>query len=134
VGVLRGTGHREVTDGGVLGDRGRASVEQLDALVERARSAGLAVTVERDGTPPALPTVVELTVYRLAQEALTNVLRHAGPDAKVAVTIGYRPEVLELSIVDDGGGRSGAGRHPPDTGSGNGLVGMRERVSVLGGH
>ncbi len=131
VGVLRGTGGRDVT-GGVLGERGRATVEQLDALVDRARSAGLTVTVERDGTRPALPTAVELTVYRIVQEALTNVLRHAGRDAKVNLSIGYAPDTLTLSIVDDGGERA------VDTDAavaiaGNGLVGMRERVSVLGG-
>jgi len=146
--VLRGTGARGTGDG-VLGDRGRATVEHLDTLVDRARSAGLSVTVDRDGTPPVLAAAVELTVYRIAQEALTNVLRHAGPDAKVTLTIGYRPDELTLSIVDDGGdlapGGAGGGAVTGGVGGGstggaaaveggNGLVGMRERVAVLGGY
>jgi signal transduction histidine kinase len=126
VGVLRGVGEpRDGTD-----DRRPLTMAGLDTLVERARSAGLDVAVERAGVPPALPPAVELAAYRIVQEALTNVLRHAGRDAKVRLGVGYRPDGLELSIVDDGGASD---RNPPFGTPGNGLVGMRERISVHNG-
>jgi signal transduction histidine kinase len=107
----------------------------LDALVDRARSAGLPVTLrvtgERvTGERPDLPAAVELTVYRLVQEALTNVLRHAGTGAAVRLSIGYRPGSVEVEMVDDGAGAPAA---QPDRPGGHGLVGMRERVAVHGG-
>jgi signal transduction histidine kinase len=140
VGVLRGTGT------GPEPDRQWVTVEQLDTLVERARSAGLTVVVEADGVPPPLAPAVELAVHRIVQEALTNVLRHAGRHAKVTLSMAYGPEELALSILDDGGDRLGLpGEAAPlevtarevtarrAAGPGNGLVGMRERVAVHGG-
>jgi signal transduction histidine kinase len=80
---------------------------------------------------------VEVSLYRIVQEALTNVLRHAGSGAHVRLHLRYTPEAVSVSVVDDGGGAAAeraterpAARFP---GSGHGLVGMRERVNVHGG-
>jgi signal transduction histidine kinase len=131
VGVLRGTG----TD--PEPDRGWATIEQLDGLVERARSAGLTVEMSTSGVAPPLAPAVELAVHRIVQEALTNVLRHAGRHAKVTLTMAYGPVDLALSVVDDGGDRPVDPAPGPPAGpaprAGNGLVGMRERVAVHGG-
>lgn len=139
--VLRGTDDPAVppqdpAGEGVLGegaqDRRRLTIDGLAAVVERARSAGLSVRLDVDGQRPALTPALELAGYRIVQEALTNVLRHAGRHATVRLTIRYGPDALELSIVDDGGERAVAAT-PPRAGTGNGLVGMRERVAVHGG-
>jgi signal transduction histidine kinase len=130
VGVLRGAGADADSDG----DRRRAGLDQLAALTDRARSAGLTLTVSEDVRPPSLPAAVELTVFRILQEALTNVLRHAGPGARVALCLRYRPGAVGVEVTDDGGGRlvteyvTSAVRR-----TGHGLVGMRERVAVHGG-
>ena len=118
-------------------DRRRITLDQLDALADRARSAGLAVTLLEKGARSPLPDAVELTVYRIVQEALTNVLRHAGPGAAVELCLEYGPESVSLSVVDDGGGLAGlvpAGAPLVPSQAGHGLVGMRERISVHGGH
>ena len=118
--------------GGLDSDRRRVGLDQLAALADRARSAGLAVEVTEDGERPALPAAVDLTVFRVLQEALTNVLRHAGPGARVALALRYRPGLVGLEVTDDGGGALAAAppsRRPAD-GTGHGLVGMRERVAV----
>jgi signal transduction histidine kinase len=102
-------------------------LDRLDALVERARSAGLPVAVEVSGVRRALPEEVDRAAYRIVQEALTNVARHAGP-ATATVCIEYGPERLTVQVADDGSARPGAEPAP-----GNGLTGMRERVAGLGG-
>jgi signal transduction histidine kinase len=94
----------------------------------------LTVDVSTSGSVPPLPAAVELAVHRIVQEALTNVLRHAGRHAKVTLSMAYGPEDLALSVADDGGDR--VDPHVPTSagnGLGNGLVGMRERVAVHGG-
>ncbi|SBT68544.1 Signal transduction histidine kinase [Micromonospora sediminicola] len=102
---------------------------QLPALVDGVRRGGLAVDLRVDGPVEALPAVVGSTVYRVVQEALTNVLRHAGA-ARVAVTVRATPGRLALEVVDDGRGGPSAGA----TGrKGQGLRGMAERVALLGG-
>ena len=99
---------------------------RLDALVEQSRTAGLPVEVAIEGKRRMLPPGVDLTAYRIVQEALTNALKHAGP-ARAQVTIRYGREVLDLEITDDGRcTRNGEG-------TGHGLVGMRERVALYGG-
>ena len=98
----------------------------IDRLVERARSAGLAVELRLSGPRDHLPPAVELTVHRLLQEALTNSLRHAGPGTHAVVRVDYGPDAVELEATDDG--RATA----PQPG-GHGLIGMRERVAVHGG-
>jgi signal transduction histidine kinase len=100
---------------------------QLDGLVSRTRAAGLAVTVTVTGTERALPPDVDQAAYRIVQEALTNVSRHAG-EATASVHLEYTPRVLTVQVEDDG---SGAGAQPAVPGLG--LIGMRERVSALGG-
>jgi signal transduction histidine kinase len=99
-------------------------------LVEHARSAGIDVDFVVSGTPPALPTGMDLSAYRIVQEALTNVLKHAGP-AKTRVSIEYAGDLLTLTVSNE---LDAAGDHVPVTnGSGAGLIGMRERVALFGG-
>ena len=102
------------------------SLTHLDYLLEHVREAGLPVELRTEGEPRPLPPGVDLSAYRIVQEALTNSLRHAGP-ARARVTVRYRENDIEVEIADDGRGASNGG------GSGHGLVGMRERVAVYGG-
>ena len=99
----------------------------LDGLVARARAAGLPVTVTVTGPQRPLPAEVDQAAYRIVQEALTNVGRHAG-GARACVQLRYAPDALTVQVDDDG---AGAGSRAP--GPGLGLIGMRERVSALGG-
>jgi signal transduction histidine kinase len=99
-------------------------LDRLDDLVREVRDAGLDVVVTIEGAPSALPTALDLSAYRIVQEALTNTLKHAhATHADVAVR--YRDSALDVEVRDDGSGDSG--------GSGHGLIGMRERVAVFGG-
>ena len=102
---------------------------QLDSLVERARAAGLPVTVTVTGAERPLPPDVDQAAYRIVQEALTNVSRHAG-QACASVQLHYTPQTLAIQVDDDG---KGTGTSARASGPGLGLVGMRERVSALGG-
>jgi signal transduction histidine kinase len=103
----------------------------IGALATRMTEAGLPVTVRTTGEPRPVPEDVGLTVYRITQEALTNVLKHAGP-AQAQVSLHYGGQ-LEVTITDDGWGASAAltGTGPP--GAGRGTTGMRERIAMLGG-
>lgn len=113
------------------------SLAGLGPVVAQLNEAGLAVTVETVGTPTTLPASVDLSAFRIIQEALTNALKHGGAGTIARVTITYRPESLELAIVDDGRGRSnGRTDHQPGdpVGTvGHGLIGMRERVALHSG-
>jgi signal transduction histidine kinase len=100
---------------------------ELPELIERARSAGVGVELAVEGEPRPLAQSVDLSAYRIVQEALTNVVKHAGP-AQTTVTLGYRPDALELTIADTGNGAP-ASASP----GGHGLVGMRERAAMFGG-
>jgi len=102
------------------------TLEELGELVTQVRDAGLTVDLRTEGSPSAVPSAVALCAYRIVQEALTNVLKHAGP-AHASVLVRCEPEWLELEVADDGRG-NGA-----DPGSGHGLRGMRERVALYGG-
>ncbi|ROP28840.1 sensor histidine kinase [Couchioplanes caeruleus] len=108
-------------------DRTPAGLEQVGAVVERARGAGLAVDLVVDGAPPAVSGGVALAVYRIVQESLTNTLKHAGPAPTATVRLRYRPEAIEVDVSDTGTGTV------PAAPGGHGLVGMRERVSLYGG-
>jgi signal transduction histidine kinase len=100
---------------------------ELPALLERARESGQAVRLSIDGTPRPLPSSVDLSAYRIVQEALTNATKHA-PGAPVAVGLHWSPDALRVEVRDHGPGTHGA--PPPDA---HGLVGMRERVRIHGG-
>ncbi|MFJ5840841.1 sensor histidine kinase [Streptomyces shenzhenensis] len=133
--VLRGgraPGQGETADADA--GRRRVSLDDLETVAERARDVGLTVALETEGVRGRLSTADELTVLRIVQESLTNVLRHAGPGAEVTVTLRCDKDVVRVRVVDDGGGRL-AGPRPASArgGGGNGLVGMRERVEVSGG-
>src|SRR5207244_8608898 len=98
----------------------------LQSLVEQMRASGLPVQLRIEGEPVHLPAGIDLSAYRIVQEALTNVVKHAG-DAAADVVIHYRSRALELDVIDDGHGRP-----PSANGSGHGLIGMRERVALYG--
>ncbi|MET7574305.1 histidine kinase [Streptomyces sp. NPDC005492] len=128
--VLRGTKGSDAEDDS---DRRRVGLAHLEPLVERARVAGLQVELRIEGERQGLSAADELTLFRIAQEGMTNALRHAGPSAQVSVTLRFDDGTAVLEVVDDGAGKL-AGSAPVVPGSGgNGLVGMRERVEVHGG-
>jgi signal transduction histidine kinase len=99
----------------------------LTSLVEQVRASGLPVELRLKGEPVHLPAGVDLSAYRIVQEALTNVVKHAHATS-AEVEIRYRPDALELAIVDDGRGAAVSAN-----GTGHGLIGMRERVALYGG-
>jgi len=101
-------------------------VDQLPALADRMSASGLPVQLTVSGEPRSLPPGVELTAYRVVQEALTNTLKHGGAGVTAKVELRYRPAAVDVEITDDG--RSGA-----VMGNGHGLIGMKERVSLYGG-
>jgi signal transduction histidine kinase len=109
----------------------RPGLAHLDMLAEQMSEAGLPVDVRIEGEARPLPLGVDLSAYRIVQEALTNALQHAGP-AAARVVIRYRPEQVELEITDNGQGTGDrhTGQHP----GGHGLVGMRERAALVGGN
>jgi signal transduction histidine kinase len=102
------------------------SIAHVGELVEQIRATGLPVELSVHGEASELPPGVDVSAYRIIQEALTNALKHAGP-ARARVLISYEPDELAIEIVDDG-----AGDTSPTVG-GHGVIGMRERVSVFGG-
>ncbi|GAA3183893.1 sensor histidine kinase [Blastococcus jejuensis] len=102
------------------------SLDGLDELVERVRAAGVPVELTVDGDVDSLPSGVELAAYRIVQEALTNVLKHAGP-ATARVVVRARCGAVDIEVCDDGPGTGAA------PGRGHGLVGMRERAALYGG-
>jgi signal transduction histidine kinase len=109
-------------------------LDGVESLAQGVRKAGVPVTVTVTGTRAEVPPGVDLCAYRIVQEALTNVLKHAGP-ARAEVEVGYRPGSVTVVVTDDGRGGS-ADRSPAIggmPGSGHGLLGMRERVAVFGG-
>jgi signal transduction histidine kinase len=118
---------------GAMRDRGsepelepQPGLADLDSLVERVRGAGLPVRVRVEGEPAPLPQALDLSAYRIVQEALTNVLKHAGA-SEAEVVIRHGPDAVQLEVRDDG-------RGPGDgDGLGHGLVGIRERVKLYGG-
>ena len=103
---------------------------QLDILIATARQAGIATTVVTSGETRPLPPSVDLAAYRIIQEALTNVLRHAGP-ASAEVRLSYEQDSVRLDVGDDGQGT--AAFSEPQERSGHGIIGMRERAVAAGG-
>jgi signal transduction histidine kinase len=105
----------------------------LRGLTERVRDAGVPVTLTVEGERPSMPPGVDVAAYRIAQEALTNVLKHAG-HAAATVLVQYGADAVHLEVVDDGRGAAGVWSGTPvGNGSGQGLVGMRERATLYGG-
>jgi signal transduction histidine kinase len=103
----------------------------LEVLLGEVAKAGLAVRLRVEGTPSPLPAGVDLSAYRIVQEALTNVVKHAGP-ARAQVTIRYGDQDVTVEVIDDGRGvvtSVSDGR----AGTGHGLIGMRERVAAFNG-
>ena len=118
LGILRGGDER-------MALAPQPGVADVATLVEQVRTAGLAAELTVEGEPQPLPPGVDVTAYRLVQEALTNALKHAAP-ARADVRVRYGPECLELEITNDGAVGAAAR-------DGHGLVGMRERVALYGG-
>jgi signal transduction histidine kinase len=131
LGVLR-TGGQDTTPQPGLAD--------LDTLLDSARSGGVSVTATRSGNPVPLPAGVDLSAYRIVQEALSNAMRHA-PGSQVQLYLAYRPDALTLEIFNDASLRAvpvlvASGERAAEGGAGgggHGLVGMRERATMLGG-
>ncbi|MDX3777612.1 sensor histidine kinase [Streptomyces europaeiscabiei] len=104
------------------------TLDRLDALIDNTRAAGLAVVTEIHGEVNPLPPGVELSAYRIVQEALSNALRHA-PGSTVRVELTHFPRGLQVRVINSRPAR----KAPPFPGAGHGLLGMRERAAMLGG-
>ncbi|MCZ0980062.1 sensor histidine kinase [Streptomyces diastatochromogenes] len=129
LGILRTGEHQEAGEYVPQPD-----VQQIEDLVEQVRGAGLTVDFAIEGSPRPLPSGVELTAYRIVQEALTNTRKHGGPDVGASVRLVYFDDGLGLLVEDDG---RGAPQEMYEDGGadgrGHGLIGMRERVGMVGG-
>jgi signal transduction histidine kinase len=102
-------------------------LEGLDGLLDGFGRAGLPVRLHRQGTPTPLPAALDLSVYRIVQEGLTNALKHSGAE-RADVVLGYEPDEIRIEVRDHGRGVMANGRP-----AGYGLVGIRERVKLYGG-
>jgi signal transduction histidine kinase len=139
--AIAATGRQALTDMrsllGVLREGGgdeyapQPDVAAIPALVEDVRASGLDVDLIIEGTPRAMPAGPQLAAYRIVQESLTNVLKHAGPAGRAWVRLQWRPDALELSVLDDGRGASAA--MVDADGKGQGVRGMHERAWLHGG-
>jgi signal transduction histidine kinase len=118
LGVLR-------SDDGPAALKPQPGLADLEHLAGTVREAGLPVTLRIEGAPRSLPPALDLSAFRIVQEALTNTLKHAGP-VQALVTVRFQDGALELEIADNGRGPSGRS-------TGHGLVGMRERAAMFGG-
>ena len=130
LGVLRGTGEEAPR-------APTAGLDRLDDLVTRTTAAGIGVTLDVHGEPRPLPASIDLAAFRIVQEALTNIVRHAGAGA-ANVELTYGSDDLTVQVDDDGHGAGASGGHrelpaPDGEGGGNGIPGMRERAVALGG-
>jgi signal transduction histidine kinase len=123
LGVLREDG-----DGGELAPQ--PGLASLDDLLARARAAGVPVTLEVEGEPRPLPSSLDLSAYRIVQEALTNVIKHAGP-VRVTVAVRYADDAVTVEVDDEG--PAGHDWWSVPVATGHGLVGMRERVAMYHG-
>jgi signal transduction histidine kinase len=121
LGVLRAEGDEALVPAPGLAD--------LKGLVDRTAEAGVRVELDVRGDQPRLSAGLDLAAYRVVQEAVTNVIKHAATD-RCRVTVSYVADALDLEITDGGAGPGPAGRGPA---AGHGLTGMRERVGMYGG-
>jgi signal transduction histidine kinase len=124
LGVLR------IQNGGAPERAPQPGVRDLDTLIARTRQVGLETSFVQEGAPRELPAAVDLSAYRIVQEALTNVIRHARA-THASVRLSYGAEALEVTVLDDG---VGAGPPADNADDGHGLIGMRERVALFGGN
>jgi signal transduction histidine kinase len=123
--VLREEGAEGAAEAALLPQPG---LGDLPTLVERARAGGLRIDLEEEGVPVPVDAGLGLVAYRIVQEGLTNVIKHAGPAASATVTLRWQRGALAVDVLDDGRG-AGAPLQEP----GHGLVGMRERAAAYGG-
>jgi signal transduction histidine kinase len=142
--AIRETSKAALTEmGGTLGqlrhgppdepaDRRAGGLDRLPALCAAVTSAGAPVSCHTEGQPQPLSPAVDHAAYRILQESLTNVLRHAGPDAQVCVVLRYADGTLAIRVTDDGAGPS-ADAYPAGAGTRHGLTGMAERAAAVGG-
>ena len=126
VGILREPGHTDASTAPV------PSLSRAEDLVADVRAAGLDVDLEVRGTPRELPRALDLSAYRILQEALTNVLRHA-PGSRAWVVVDYARDGVELSVRNDGRHAAGQPRLATKAAGGHGIVSMRERAQMFGG-
>ncbi|MDQ0788188.1 sensor histidine kinase [Streptomyces sp. B3I8] len=136
VGLLRQADDRGTTADGVGPDEPAPGLARLPTLLQSFRRAGLEVSTREEGTARPLPPGLDLTAYRIVQEALTNVTKHAGSGSAV-VGLDWYPDRLVLTVADDGArGARGMPGLPvvPERPPGYGLIGMRERAAAVGGH
>jgi signal transduction histidine kinase len=115
---------------------GRPGVGRLAALATASREAGLPVELLVEGIPPdALPATLDLSIYRIVQEALTNARKHGGAGTRAEVRVRFSQRSVEVVVSDDGAGApaGGAAAGRSDAAGGRGIVGMRERVGLFGG-
>jgi signal transduction histidine kinase len=124
LGVLRETGEERTSL------QPQPGMSDIETAVERSSASGVPTTLVVDGAERPLAAGVELAAYRIVQEALTNVRKHAGSSASATVSIHYRPHDIVIEVSDDG---RGAVSSLAPTGAGHGLIGMRERVEIYGG-
>ncbi|HET9119452.1 MAG TPA: sensor histidine kinase [Solirubrobacterales bacterium] len=122
LGLLRPSDTRDL-------DHARVSLSHLDQMVGECRAAGLSVNVDRSGDEAGLPPLLDQAAYRITQEALTNVLKHAGPGSAANVRLAFDPDGVEVEVTDNGPGQAGG----VAVGTRKGLIGMRERVELFGG-
>lgn len=127
LGVLREDPNGDPDDDSVLRSPQPAAGD-IQSLVDSMRTSGVRVSLVRMGTPRQLPPGAGLTLYRICQESLTNILKHAGPDPTVTVVQSWGRESVRLEIEDDGRGAAST-----SDGAGMGLLGMRERAALFGG-
>jgi signal transduction histidine kinase len=123
LGVLRSDGPQTAPQPGLA---------DLDGLLDSARAGGVTVTLARSGAEAGLPESVDLSAYRIVQEALSNAMRHA-PGSRVCVTLGYRADGLTVEVRNTAAPAAGAGSGDEYPGGGHGIIGMRERATMLGG-
>jgi signal transduction histidine kinase len=112
--------------------RPQPGLDEVPALIDRVRAAGLVAELSVTGTRRPLPSGLDLAAYRVVQEALTNVLKHAGP-ARTVVRVEYRPRELRIKVSDDGRPADSAAYGQPPGSGGRGLIGLRERIAIYHG-
>jgi signal transduction histidine kinase len=132
LGLLAPQAEAAAADGtGVPGPQ--PGLDQVQALIDRVRAAGLEAELAVTGTPRPLPPGLDLAAYRVVQEALTNVIKHAGP-TRTDVHVEYRPRELRITVADDGRPADADPARGQSPGHGSrGLIGLRERIAIYRG-